>query len=68
MDTHMPMPGIEVGDIGTKLGYNSVDNGYLKFTNYRVARKQLLSRFMSIDKNGEFKLKSDPRMVYQIMS
>jgi len=23
---------------------------------------------MSIDKKGEFKLKSDPRMVYQIMS
>ncbi len=64
----MPLPGIEVGEIGTKLGYNSVDNGYLKFDKFRVARKQLLSRFMSIDKNGEFKLKSDPRMIYQIMS
>ena len=39
MDTHMPLKGIEVGDLGTKLGYNSVDNGYLKFTNFRVDRK-----------------------------
>lgn len=31
LDTHEPLPGVEVGDIGSKLGYNSVDNGYLKF-------------------------------------
>ena len=30
-ETHEPLPGIEVGDIGTKLGYNSIDNGYLYF-------------------------------------
>ena len=68
MNTHEPLPGIEVGDIGNKLGYQSVDNGFLKFTHYRVGRKALLSRFMSIDKDGEFKMKADPRMIYQIMS
>ena len=26
-ETHKPMPGVEVGDIGPKLGYNLVDNG-----------------------------------------
>lgn len=30
-ENHMPFPNIEVGDIGTKLGYNTVDNGYLSF-------------------------------------
>ena len=29
LETHEPLPGVEVGDIGTKLGYNSIDNGYL---------------------------------------
>lgn len=67
-ETHLPLPGVEVGEIGQKIGYNSVDNGYLKFDNFRVGRKALLSRFMSIDKSGEFKLKGDPRMIYQIMS
>lgn len=32
LETHEPMPGIEVGDIGTKIGYNNIDNGYIKFT------------------------------------
>jgi len=32
INTHQVLPGVEVGDIGSKLGYNSVDNGYLKFT------------------------------------
>ncbi len=39
---HMPYPGVEVGDIGTKMGYNSVDNGYLKFDKYRIPRDALL--------------------------
>ena len=67
LQTHEPLPGIEVGDIGTKLGYNSIDNGYLKFTHYRVPRKALLSRFMSITKTGDFKMKANPRIIYQIM-
>ncbi|KAI8438108.1 hypothetical protein MSG28_010741, partial [Choristoneura fumiferana] len=28
-ETHMPLPGIKVGDIGAKLGLNSVNNGFL---------------------------------------
>ena len=31
MDDHRPLPGVTVGDIGQKVGYNSVDNGYLSF-------------------------------------
>lgn len=29
MQTHEPLPGIDVGDIGPKFGYNGVDNGYV---------------------------------------
>jgi acyl-CoA oxidase len=63
----MPFAGIEVGDIGSKLGYNSVDNGYLAFTQYRVPRLSLLSRFVSVNREGEFELLGDPRLLYQIM-
>ena len=62
------MPGIEVGDLGAKLGYQSVDNGYLMFNKVRVPRKAMLSRFAEIEKNGDFAMKSDPRLLYQIMS
>ena len=64
METHEPLPGIEVGDIGTKLGYNSIDNGYLLFDSYKVPRSAMLCRFAEITKEGEFELKSDPRLLY----
>ncbi len=34
-----PLPGIEIGDIGPKLGYNSVDNGYAKFNKVKRERE-----------------------------
>ena len=66
-DTHMPYPGIKVGDVGQKIGYSSVDNGFLSFENYRIPRKNMLSRFMSISKTGDFKMKDNPKIIYQVM-
>ena len=66
-DTFEPLPGIEIGDIGTKLGYNGADNGYLQFTHHRTPRDALLSRFVSLSKQGKFALKANPKMMYQIM-
>ena len=59
---------MEVGDIGSKLGYNSIDNGYLMFDKVKVPRNAMLSRFAEITKEGDFELRSDPRMLYTIMS
>lgn len=42
------MPGIEVGDIGPKLGFNGVDNGFLRFTYVRVPRDAMLMRFAKV--------------------
>lgn len=67
LENHMPMPGVEVGDVGEKLGYNTMDNGYLSFNQVRIPRTDLLSRFVEVDKEGCFSIKGDPRMVYQIM-
>ena len=33
-EKHDPYPGVEVGDIGPKMGYNMKDNGFLRFDNY----------------------------------
>ena len=60
-ENHQAFPGVEVGDMGKKLGYNSVDNGYLAFTHYRVPRIALLARFVSVSREGEFELLGDPR-------
>ena len=68
MDSHEPLPGIEVGDVGRKLGYNAVDNGYLLINNIRVPRKALLSKFAEITPEGDFDIKADLRILYSIMS
>lgn len=34
-ETHLPLPGIAIGDIGPKYGYNSMDNAYMLFNNFR---------------------------------
>ena len=67
-ETHLPFPGLDIGDIGSKLGYNSVDNGFISFNQYRVPRLALLSRFVQVSKEGEFELMGDPRLLYQIMA
>lgn len=56
-----------VGDIGSKLGYNSVDNGYLSFDHYRIPRSQMLARFVKITKAGDFEMKTNPKLLYMIM-
>jgi acyl-CoA oxidase len=63
----MPLPGIDVGEIGEKLGYNVIDNGFLSFNQVRIPRTDLLSRFVYVDKDGSFGIKGDPRMIYQTM-
>lgn len=36
MQTHLPLPGVTVGDIGPKFGYPAVDNGFLSFEFVRI--------------------------------
>ncbi|KAI6236614.1 Acyl-coenzyme A oxidase [Aphelenchoides besseyi] len=54
LETHKPLPGIRIGDIGPKLGINGSDNGFLLFNNFRVPRKNLLMRYAKVKPNGEY--------------
>ena len=65
--SHKPFPGVEVGDIGAKMGYNSKDNGYLLFTKYRIPRENLLMKYCKVDKAGKLSLEGDPRLIYAVM-
>eukprot|EP01016_Furgasonia_blochmanni_P055167 TRINITY_DN9188_c0_g1_i4.p1 TRINITY_DN9188_c0_g1~~TRINITY_DN9188_c0_g1_i4.p1 ORF type:complete len:493 (-),score=115.77 TRINITY_DN9188_c0_g1_i4:430-1908(-) len=46
------LPGIECGDIGPKLGHKHNDQGYLRLTNVRIPRENLLCRFLQVAKGG----------------
>ncbi|QDS78091.1 hypothetical protein FKW77_003887 [Venturia effusa] len=64
-ETHQPLEGIAVGDIGPKYGYTSMDNGYMLFNNFRVPHNALLSRYAKVDLDtGAFKKEGHPGLVY----
>lgn len=54
LETHKPMRGITIGDIGNKLGFNAVNNGFLAFDNVRIPRKQMLMKNAQILESGEY--------------
>lgn len=47
------MPGINIGDIGQKMGRNGIDNGYVQFTNVRVPRAYMLMKHTQVTREGE---------------
>jgi acyl-CoA oxidase len=63
----MPLTGVKAGDLGPKMGYNNVDNGWMMFDNFRIPRSAILSRFGDVTKEGKFVQKGDIRMLYNAM-
>lgn len=43
-ETHLPMPGIKIGEIGSKLGMNTTNNGFLGFENVRIPLDRMLMK------------------------
>ncbi|KAK5579484.1 hypothetical protein RB653_009167 [Dictyostelium firmibasis] len=64
LDDHLPLKGITVGDIGPKLGFNSLDNGYLRLDHVRIPRENMLSRFFRVNENGEYEKPKHPKLIY----
>ena len=64
LKTHALLPGVEVGDIGPKLGFNSKDNGFLRFTHHKAPRRSLLAKFISVSSDGTVQTKGNPRAMY----
>lgn len=67
LETHRPVPGIELGDIGRKIGYDGIDNGYVKFNKLRVPRHHMLARFAHVTPEGEFKRTGSELLMYACM-
>ncbi|CAD6189218.1 unnamed protein product [Caenorhabditis auriculariae] len=54
MDTHKPLKGITLGDIGPKLGINGSDNGFLLFDHVRIPRRHMLMRYSKVLPDGTY--------------
>ncbi|XP_075908986.1 peroxisomal acyl-coenzyme A oxidase 1 isoform X3 [Petromyzon marinus] len=67
METHQPLPGIVVGDIGPKFGYDEVDNGFLKFEHVRVPRKNMLMKYAKVEEDGTYVKPPSDKLTYGTM-
>jgi len=57
MEDHTLLSGVKTGDIGPKIGYNTMDNGFAYFKNVVVPRRNMAMRFASVDENGKYSKK-----------
>lgn len=62
-----PLPGIEVGDIGPKLGFATKDNGYLIMKNIKIPRDNMLCRYAKVSKEGKFSIVGNEKVGYTTM-
>ncbi|KAL7046205.1 hypothetical protein ACKWTF_002509 [Chironomus riparius] len=53
-ETHMPLKGIKIGEIGNKVGMNTVNNGFLAFDNVRIPLKNMLMKNAKVLEDGQF--------------
>ncbi|XP_069553267.1 peroxisomal acyl-coenzyme A oxidase 1 isoform X2 [Brachyistius frenatus] len=67
MDTHEPLPGIVVGDIGPKFGFSEVDNGFLKLENVRIPRENMLMKYAKVAPDGTYAKPPSAKLTYGTM-
>ncbi|KAH8348698.1 hypothetical protein KR084_009946 [Drosophila pseudotakahashii] len=66
-ETHMPLPGIDIGEIGKKLGMASVNQGFLGMNQVRIPRSNMLMKFAKVERDGTFKASPASRLNYLTM-
>ncbi|ETV96669.1 hypothetical protein H310_10345 [Aphanomyces invadans] len=62
--THRPFPGITLGDIGHKIGFQSVDNGFSVLDHVRIPSRNMLMRFAKVAPDGSFSKLPMDKLVY----
>ncbi|XP_029456841.1 peroxisomal acyl-coenzyme A oxidase 2 isoform X2 [Rhinatrema bivittatum] len=61
---HCPLPGITVGDIGPKMGFEHIDNGYLILRNIRIPLQNMLSRYSQVLPDGRYVKQGSEKINY----
>ncbi|XP_026713484.1 peroxisomal acyl-coenzyme A oxidase 2 [Athene cunicularia] len=65
---HSLCPGITAGDIGPKMNFEHVDNGYLMLQNVRVPRENMLNRFCEVQPDGTYVRQGSQKINYFTMT
>ncbi|XP_053151016.1 peroxisomal acyl-coenzyme A oxidase 2 isoform X2 [Hemicordylus capensis] len=64
---HAPEPGVTVGDIGPKMSFEHIDNGFLIMKNVRVPRENMLARFSQVLPDGQYVKRGSEKINYLTM-
>uniref|UniRef100_H2ZFH4 Acyl-coenzyme A oxidase n=1 Tax=Ciona savignyi TaxID=51511 RepID=H2ZFH4_CIOSA len=67
MTTHKPLPGVEVGNIGSIMSLEDTDNGYLRLNNVRIPKENMLAKYANVDRSGRFQQTGNNRLMYASM-
>ncbi|XP_053309460.1 peroxisomal acyl-coenzyme A oxidase 1 isoform X1 [Spea bombifrons] len=67
MGTHEPLPGVVVGDIGPKFGFDETDNGFLKFDKVRIPRENMLMKYAQVEPDGTYVKPVSDKLTYGTM-
>ncbi|XP_026731719.1 probable peroxisomal acyl-coenzyme A oxidase 1 [Trichoplusia ni] len=66
-ETHIPLPGIKVGEMGAKMGLNIVNNGFLGFEHVRIPRTNMLMKHAQVLEDGTYVKSKNPKLIYGTM-
>lgn len=70
-ENHKVLPGIEVGDVGPKMGDHTTDTGYMIMDNVRIPREYMLCRYQQVTSDGAYvkseKLQENSKLIYATM-
>ncbi|XP_028031521.1 probable peroxisomal acyl-coenzyme A oxidase 1 [Bombyx mandarina] len=66
-ETHMPLPGIKVGEIGAKLGMNGTNNGFLGLEHVRIPREHMLMKNAKVLEDGTYVNSPSSKLTYGTM-
>ncbi|PAA84744.1 hypothetical protein BOX15_Mlig009939g1 [Macrostomum lignano] len=66
--THRSLPGVVCGDIGPKMGYHTIDNGFLQLNSVRIPRENMLMRNAEVQPDGTYiRRVSNEKLTYGTM-
>ncbi|NXK49734.1 ACOX2 oxidase, partial [Chauna torquata] len=68
LQDHSLCPGITAGDIGPKMNFEHVDNGYLMLQNVRIPRENMLNKFCEVQPDGTYIRRGSQKINYFTMT
>eukprot|EP00656_Telonema_subtile_P055692 TRINITY_DN8697_c0_g1_i3.p1 TRINITY_DN8697_c0_g1~~TRINITY_DN8697_c0_g1_i3.p1 ORF type:complete len:633 (-),score=177.35 TRINITY_DN8697_c0_g1_i3:138-2036(-) len=51
---HAPLPGLEMGDLGPKMGDHATDTSYMRLSDVRIPRQHMLAKHQHVTADGTF--------------